>query len=147
MEHIKETPFGPTHSDPAAVESTLRRAQLALLNPGINDTAFFVNLSEDMIEKMKTATSNPGQLHFSSNVVCLDVSVPDLADLTLVDLPGASLIPNLSPRQVVLSSPTDRFFVIEVLSPTRTRLGTLPSSRGWFERRCEETASFSWLFR
>ncbi|EMD32895.1 hypothetical protein CERSUDRAFT_76970 [Gelatoporia subvermispora B] len=61
------------------VEERIRRAQRAILNP---DTPWRHFLEDD-----DTDVANP-QLTFSLNCVSLQISGPDVADLSFVDLPG-----------------------------------------------------------
>ena len=73
-------PFGDMLYDPGQVEVRLRRAQEAVLRwpaDGWNPEIF---LEDDWVS---------GELFgFSRNVVRLDVSGPDLVDVTFIDLPG-----------------------------------------------------------
>lgn len=64
------------------LEQALRRAQLAILNPG-RDCHDFSNLAVDTRQKQKT------QVAFSPNVVCLEIASPNLPELSFYDLPGA----------------------------------------------------------
>ncbi|KAJ7590318.1 P-loop containing nucleoside triphosphate hydrolase protein [Mycena floridula] len=80
LSEIKEETFGPLLNDKDDLEPMLRRAQLAILNPGISR-------SEILNCDPKSYTS-PGQLQFSSNVVCFDLSGTDAPDLSFIDLPG-----------------------------------------------------------
>ncbi|KDQ13938.1 hypothetical protein BOTBODRAFT_55684 [Botryobasidium botryosum FD-172 SS1] len=83
--NIREVPFGPPISleNKEQVESVLRGAQAALLNPHIpyEDVAGLLpgRLAELKKDRM---------LKFSRNVVCVDVSGPDLTTLAFLDLPG-----------------------------------------------------------
>jgi hypothetical protein len=90
LNQIKETKFGPVLYDKDALELMLRHAQLAILNPSV-DSSKFVRLDEK--EALPAADGPPlgskEQLAFSSNVVCIDVSGPDVVDLSFIDLPGA----------------------------------------------------------
>ncbi|KAF9507704.1 hypothetical protein BS47DRAFT_1488702 [Hydnum rufescens UP504] len=90
LNQIKEAKFGPVLHDKDALELMLRRAQLAILNPSV-ESSKFVRLGEK--EALSAADGIPPlgskeQLAFSSNVVCIDVSGPDVADLSFIDLPG-----------------------------------------------------------
>ncbi|KAK4705698.1 hypothetical protein P7C70_g494, partial [Phenoliferia sp. Uapishka_3] len=89
--------FGPTLVDPAQVEPMLRKAQLAILNPGA-EPSFFVNLSQESINRINSGELPSGctkQLSFSRNLVCVEIEGPDAVDLTFVDLPG--IISNVKP--------------------------------------------------
>jgi len=78
-------------SDPSAVEAAIRRAQLAILNPSV-DYKKFENYKLPK-EPEKLPLGSKKQLSFSKNVVCLEISGPNVTDLTLIDLPG--LIKNI----------------------------------------------------
>ena len=80
----KEERFGPLLYDISQLEEMIRRAQLAILNPEV-PTKFFETF------EMTSGARHPDsskQLAFSSNVVCLDISGPQLPDLSFIDLPG-----------------------------------------------------------
>lgn len=78
--------FGPEINDPEKVEITIRRAQLAILNPSV-DAAKFVDY--DIPDKeVERPLGSMKQMAFSRNVVVLEISGPEVTDLTLVDLPG-----------------------------------------------------------
>jgi hypothetical protein len=83
----KEIHFGPALYDKAELEEMIRRAQLAILNPGL-PTAFFETFETKSLKNGEKLPNSPKQLDFSSNVVCLDLSGPDLPDLAFIDLPG-----------------------------------------------------------
>ncbi|KAF8957357.1 P-loop containing nucleoside triphosphate hydrolase protein [Flammula alnicola] len=70
--------FGDTIYDKAKVEERIRRAQHAILNPS-KPTKSFLEEDEDDIRP---------QLTFSTNCVTLQISGPDVADLSFCDLPG-----------------------------------------------------------
>lgn len=74
----KNETFGDPISDKKEVEDRIRRAQLAILNPGKPANSF---LTDD--ESVEGST-----LTFSMNCVSLAISGPDVADLSFVDLPG-----------------------------------------------------------
>ena len=65
----------------------LRRAQLAILNPGVPSDRF-VDLNLDELHPGDLPLGSAYQLQFSANVVCIDISSPDVADLSFIDLPG-----------------------------------------------------------
>lgn len=77
----KEECFGPLLYDKSELEVMIRRAQLAILNPGI-PAKTFETLDVDSYTKPEK------QLDFSSDVVCLDLCGPGLPDLSFIDLPG-----------------------------------------------------------
>lgn len=71
--------FGPVIKDKKLVEERIRRAQRAILSPSENPTAFLSGPDEDR--------DHP-ELTFSKNCVCLEISGPELTDLSFCDLPG-----------------------------------------------------------
>ncbi|KAF8805241.1 hypothetical protein BYT27DRAFT_7224945 [Phlegmacium glaucopus] len=71
--------FGSIIYDKAHVEERIRRAQRAILNPKKPAKHFLENVDEDQ---------RGSELSFSSNCVSLQVSGPDVADLSFCDLPG-----------------------------------------------------------
>ena len=75
-----EVDFGPPLTDPESVEKVIRQAQLAILNPDDTSVDKYVNYDLDAGEVRS--------ISFSRNVVVLEISGPELTDLTLVDLPG-----------------------------------------------------------
>ena len=92
-----ETLFGPVHHDKAELEEMIRRAQLAILNPGVGQE-FFEVFDTSSLARGEKPDISPKQLQFSSNVVCLDLQGPDLPDLSFIDLPG-----KLPPHRFYLS--------------------------------------------
>lgn len=78
LTNIKEIPFGPALTDPNKVEDTLKRAQLAVLNPGVSDPTKFLDGLPGDVES---------QLEFSTNIVCVDIAGPEVTDLAFVNLP------------------------------------------------------------
>ena len=75
--------FGPTIKDKKLVEERIRRAQRAILYPDEPLEAFLSGPDEDPINKGLT---------FSKNCVSLEISGPELTDLSFCDLPGAPFI-------------------------------------------------------
>ncbi|KAJ7159212.1 P-loop containing nucleoside triphosphate hydrolase protein [Mycena crocata] len=69
--------FGDTILDRSEVEDRLRRAQSAILNPEKPSQDFLEGDEDDAPE-----------LSFSTNYISLQISGPDVADLSFVDLPG-----------------------------------------------------------
>ncbi|KAJ7128249.1 P-loop containing nucleoside triphosphate hydrolase protein [Mycena filopes] len=69
--------FGDPIFDKSDVEDRIRRAQRAILNPSKKPHTF---LEEDDEE--------PTEVSFSTNYISLQISGPDIADLSFVDLPG-----------------------------------------------------------
>ena len=72
-------PFGAVITNKRRVEERIRRAQRAILNPSTNYDVFLLGPDEEPDEK---------ELGFSKNCVCLELSGPDLTDLSFCDLPG-----------------------------------------------------------
>ncbi|KAK3648380.1 hypothetical protein LTR56_007497 [Elasticomyces elasticus] len=78
--HIETTevvPFGVVH-EKHLLQDVLRRAQMAILNPGIDPKAFKSGHSPTTME-----------VDFSPNTVSLQIEGPSLPDLSFFDLPGA----------------------------------------------------------
>ncbi|KAF8991466.1 P-loop containing nucleoside triphosphate hydrolase protein [Cyathus striatus] len=75
----RNEPFGPTIYDKKEVEDRIRRAQRAILNPSAPAKHYLE--SEDV-------EGEASQLSFSTNCVSLQISGPDVADLSFCDLPG-----------------------------------------------------------
>lgn len=69
-----------TVHDKSELETVLRRAQLAVLNPR-QEPERFINAD--------VTASHPLQVEFSPNVICLEIQGPDLPELSFYDLPGA----------------------------------------------------------
>lgn len=74
--------FGKVIYDKDLVEERIRRAQRAILNPKVKPKRFL----EDSADEVEGTES---QLSFSSNCVSLQISGPDVADLSFCDLPGS----------------------------------------------------------
>ncbi|KAF9525001.1 P-loop containing nucleoside triphosphate hydrolase protein [Crepidotus variabilis] len=72
--------FGDTIYEKEVVEDRIRRAQRAILNPSKPIRSFLEE--NDEVEDTDT------QVSFSSNCVTLQISGPDVADLSFCDLPG-----------------------------------------------------------
>jgi len=72
--------FGDTITSKADVEERIKRAQLAILNPGI--------AAEDFLT-VDLPFSETNESRFSKNSIILDISGPGVDDLAFVDLPGA----------------------------------------------------------
>ncbi|KAG8946753.1 hypothetical protein FRC04_011409 [Tulasnella sp. 424] len=86
LSEIREKKFGSLITDPSLLEDVLRRAQLAILNPTV-DHGKFVDFDVSRIGT-DPPLGSPKQLQFSKNVVCLDLSGPEVTDLSFIDLPG-----------------------------------------------------------
>ena len=80
---VRNEDFGSIIYDKAQVEDRIRRAQRAILNPSKPSKQFLVD-TEDIQDS---------ELSFSSNCVSLQISGPDVADLSFCDLPGAFFVP------------------------------------------------------
>lgn len=72
--------FGGVIYNQSEVEDRIRRAQRAILNPKKLPKDFLDNEDEDV----------DSELNFSTNCVSLQISGPEVADLSFCDLPGAS---------------------------------------------------------
>ncbi|KAI0650981.1 P-loop containing nucleoside triphosphate hydrolase protein [Trametes meyenii] len=90
---VEERDFGTRITDKSRVEGMLRRAQAAVLRPDIDPSEF---VHRDRPEGIK----GKKPLRFSKNVVCVELTGPDLADLSFVDLPG--IVQNAEPEVVQL---------------------------------------------
>lgn len=75
----RNEPFGAIITDKADVEGRIRRAQRAILNPKKPRKHFLEGEDEDGLDS---------ELSFSNNCVSLQISGPDVADLSFCDLPG-----------------------------------------------------------
>ncbi|KAI0364813.1 hypothetical protein BV20DRAFT_1029061 [Pilatotrama ljubarskyi] len=71
-------PFGEPIFDKSEVEDRIRRAQRAILNPSADHTTFLTDDND----------SAAREVSFSTNSVCLQISGPDVEDLSFCDLPG-----------------------------------------------------------
>ncbi|KLO09761.1 hypothetical protein SCHPADRAFT_857550 [Schizopora paradoxa] len=85
LPEVKEEKFGPVLHDKSLLEDTLRRAQLAILNPSVQAKRF---VDYDLNDEAYPPLKSEKQLQFSCNVVCLDLQSPDVTDLSFIDLPG-----------------------------------------------------------
>ena len=99
----REEPFGPMLFDKDDLEEMLRRAQLAILNPSL-PAEFFVDFDTASLGSGECPPGSERQLQFSDNVVCLDLSSPDVTDLSFIDLPG-----RYYPRSAFLRRLTERY--------------------------------------
>ncbi|KAJ7107917.1 P-loop containing nucleoside triphosphate hydrolase protein [Mycena epipterygia] len=73
----RNEPFGEPIFDKSEVEDRIRRAQRAILNPSKTSRDFLEDDDEDLSE-----------VSFSTNFISLQISGPEVADLSFVDLPG-----------------------------------------------------------
>ncbi|KAI1791422.1 P-loop containing nucleoside triphosphate hydrolase protein [Ganoderma leucocontextum] len=99
LEEVSEVPFGPRLTDKAEIESILRRAQAAILNPAI-PLSHFLDADLETIKAGGVKVLGARPLPFSRNVICVDLAGPDLIDLSFVDLPG--IVQNAEPEVVHL---------------------------------------------
>ncbi|THH11229.1 hypothetical protein EW146_g8124 [Bondarzewia mesenterica] len=79
LDKVRDERFGEPLFSKVDVTERIRRAQRAILNPGVPSIEFISALDEDLQDN---------QLTFSSNYVCLEIRGRDVTDLTFVDLPG-----------------------------------------------------------
>lgn len=86
MGTAENIPFGPVIKDKRHVEERIRRAQRAILCPSRNPELFLSGPDEDAERR---------DITFSKNCVSLEISGPELTDLSFCDLPGALLPPLL----------------------------------------------------
>ena len=84
--------FGPVIMDKKDVEERIRRAQRAILNPSVGHELLLSGPDADL--------DGGSELSFSKNCVCLELSGPDLTDLSFCDLPGTYF--SRSPRTLLL---------------------------------------------
>jgi hypothetical protein len=98
-DHVREISFGEEISNPKDVELALRRAQAAVLNPSAAPETL-AQASEAALKKQLGRNA----LTFSRNVVCVDLSGPDMVDLAFIDLPGAFQHNMLEERLILIYS-------------------------------------------
>lgn len=99
VESVIERPFGTPVQKPHEVEALLRRAQLAILNPSVTDSTYFLEMDDKDVQSAKKGNKPPKsakQLTFSTNVICVDVEGSDVTDLTFLDLPVRLLLSSLA---------------------------------------------------
>jgi hypothetical protein len=80
--------FGPALSTANGVESRLRLAQLAILNPHDQPTDFLTKSRDDLRYYSTPDAYEKGQLKFSQNSVCVDIRDSEAVDLSFTDMPG-----------------------------------------------------------
>ena len=80
MGTAENIPFGSVIKDKRQVEERIRRAQRAILRPSQNPEVFLKGPDEDLDSRR--------ELTFSKNCVSLEISGPELTDLSFCDLPG-----------------------------------------------------------
>ncbi|KAG8683246.1 hypothetical protein FRC11_013789, partial [Ceratobasidium sp. 423] len=76
---VRNVQFGEIITRKADVEDRLRRAQLAILNPAVESTRY---LRDPLPRPNSTVVA------FSENFVSVEISGPDVTDLSFCDLPG-----------------------------------------------------------
>ncbi|QRV97583.1 dynamin central region protein [Ceratobasidium sp. AG-Ba] len=76
---IRNVAFGGRITKKEEVEERLRRAQLAILNPGKDSAAY---LDDDI------PASSPNSVAFSENFISVEITGPDVTNLSFCDLPG-----------------------------------------------------------
>ncbi|KAG8736179.1 hypothetical protein FRC10_009636 [Ceratobasidium sp. 414] len=76
---IRNVPFGDVITNKDQVEERLRRAQLAILNPGVNASSFLGD---------KIPATSSSAVAFSENFVSVEITGPDVTNLSFCDLPG-----------------------------------------------------------
>lgn len=81
-----EVSFGKPINDQSLVEAAIRRAQIGILNPSIH-LERFVHYKLPKVEETRLLGSSQ-QNAFSSDVIIIEITGPEVTDLTLVDLPG-----------------------------------------------------------
>lgn len=81
----EQLPFGGTIYDREEVKDRVARAQLAILNPNFDDANFPASF-------LTSSAPETSAISFSRNVIVLQVSGPEVVDLSFVDLPGSSPI-------------------------------------------------------
>ena len=79
----REIAFGPNITDKKEVDIWLRRAQTAILNPGVPPESFYKKSAQEL----RNFTS-PISHKFSRNVISIFIEDPHATDLSFVDLPG-----------------------------------------------------------
>ncbi|KAI0758724.1 P-loop containing nucleoside triphosphate hydrolase protein [Fomes fomentarius] len=99
VDEVSEVTFGARLTDKADVEPMLRRAQAAILNPKI-PLSHFLDADIETVRSGAFTMLGTQPLPFSRNVICVDLTGPDLVDLSFVDLPG--IVQNAEPEIVQL---------------------------------------------
>jgi hypothetical protein len=84
LERQREIQFGGVLYTREEVRERVRRAQLAILNPALDDP----NYPHSFLTSEPVTQS----IQFSRNTIVLRVSGPDIEDLAFVDLPGTILL-------------------------------------------------------
>jgi hypothetical protein len=91
------------------VEERIRQAQRAILNPSKPFQAFLEGKEE---------SQHSAELSFSNNCISLQISGPDLADLSFCDLPGGVFV-SLCSRKLMLKRELDKGLISSVSSGSK----------------------------
>jgi hypothetical protein len=91
------------------VEERIRQAQRAILNPSKPFQVFLEGKEE---------SQHSAELSFSNNCVSLQISGPNMADLSFCDLPGAVFL-SLCSRRLVLKCELDKGLISSVSSGSK----------------------------
>ncbi|KAF8600340.1 P-loop containing nucleoside triphosphate hydrolase protein [Ceratobasidium sp. AG-I] len=78
---VRNVPFGPVMYSQVDIEGRLRRAQLAILSPDIDPSVFISS------EQVHPTASSVGAA-FSENYISVEISGPEITNLSFCDLPG-----------------------------------------------------------
>ncbi|KAJ7587395.1 hypothetical protein C8J56DRAFT_1081592 [Mycena floridula] len=121
---VRNESFGSVIHDKATVDDRIRRAQRAILNPSIPASKFLSGDDED--------PANP-ELTFTPSYISLQISGPDVADLSFCDLPGIasrgnetdiklirSLVPSYISKAscvILLTVAWERSFKVAIIRP------------------------------
>ena len=84
MGTAQNIPFGSVITDKREVEERIRRAQRAILCPSQTPGTFLTGPDKD--------PDHSRELTFSKNCVSLEMSGPNLTDLSFCDLPGVNVL-------------------------------------------------------
>ncbi|KAF8603999.1 hypothetical protein BDV93DRAFT_117624 [Ceratobasidium sp. AG-I] len=76
---IRNVQFGGVITNKVDVEDRLRRAQLAILNPGVDSDKYLTG---------NAPAGSSGEVAFSENFVSVEISGPEVTNLSFCDLPG-----------------------------------------------------------
>ena len=88
LKQVRNEPFGEPIHDRSEVEDRIRQAQRAILNPGTPAKQFLEPNDVEDKDIQSSSGRSAGQVSFSMNTICLQISGPDVADLSFCDLPG-----------------------------------------------------------
>ena len=82
LERTSMTAFGPPIEDRADVETRIRQAQQALLNPDMPMEMFLTS----------RGMSKPSALRFTRNAIVVEIKGHGVDDLAFIDLPGRYIL-------------------------------------------------------